>query len=410
MRGGSLTRRGFSARCRERMSSSGARTPIGTYTRRRAGLYLNRSRRSIWIHAGSIAAFEALAPLVRALRPQVEIDRFLFTAADPEICEWLRRRYPNDNALPLPFAVRPLARHFLAQLRPALLLQIGPAPELAGALLEEVRGAGVIVLVRDEVPTPGELAPWLERLPREPLADPTAPRRSARLAASRLGTAIAERLASGRIGDWATLRERLGRPRSILCLGNGPSAEDPAVLRAEHDCLLRVNWRWRDRGVLDRPAMVFVGDMRTTLELGRCVFGFRDVAWEREILLRHAILGLRLAPLEHFTLERVPSTLPAAAAGPRPTNGAVMIATAAALGAERVTIAGVDLYRDPRGRYPWDAVGDNAFPQMHRDELEVETIRRALEMHGGETIILSEPLRRALDRPPGEPDRRRSLG
>ena len=391
-------------------ASRGSRTPIGAYARRRAGLYLSRSRRSIWIHAGSVAAVEALAPLVRALRPRVEIDRFLFTAADAETCEWLRRRYPNDNSLPLPYGMRRLVRRFLAQLNPVLLLRVGPAPELGEPLLDELRRAAVIVVARDTVPTLDELEPWLEHLPREPLADPTPPRRSARLAASRIGTALAERLGGGRIPDWAALRERLGRPRSILCLGNGPSAEDPAVRRVEHDCLFRVNWRWRDRGVLDRPGLVFVGDMRTTLELAPCVFGFRDVAWEREILLRHAILGLRVSPLEHFTLERVPSPIGATPLGPRPTNGAVMIATAAALGAERITIAGIDLYRDPRGRYPWDAVGDNAFPQMHRAEVELETIRRALGSHRGETIILSEPLRRALDRSPLEPDRRRSLG
>ena len=46
--------------------------------------------------------------------------------------------------------------------------------------------------------------------------------------------------------DWAALNDRLGRPTTILCLGNGPSSEDPRI-PPEHDCLFRVNWVWRKR-------------------------------------------------------------------------------------------------------------------------------------------------------------------
>src|SRR3546814_7198602 len=34
-----------------------------------------------------------------------------------------------------------------------------------------------------------------------------------------------------RIDDLDSLGEALGRPRTILCLGNGPSSEDPAIGR-----------------------------------------------------------------------------------------------------------------------------------------------------------------------------------
>ena len=88
------------------------------------------------------------------------------------------------------------------------------------------------------------------------------------------------------------LSERLGRPATILCLGNGPSSEDPRLAGIAHDALFRVNWRWLERGLLTQPDMVFVGDLRTTSKVRDCVFGFRTVAWESEVLLRHLLQNI----------------------------------------------------------------------------------------------------------------------
>jgi hypothetical protein len=372
--------------------------------RRRAGVYLNRARRSVWFHGNTVADFEHLTELIRRLRREVATDRFVFTSARAETCEWLRTRYPNDNAIPIPFDLGPLFDRFLRQLNPGVLLWIDGAPGLSARALERIRASGIPVATIDGTASAtGEgLETLLAQFPRTPMRDPTAPRRMARVAETRPGKWLASARDRGGIPDWAALGDGLGRPRSILCLGNGPSSEDPGLESVRHDSLFRVNWRWRSRGLHDSPDMVFVGDMRTTRELRGCVFGFRDIAWEREMLLRHLTFGLSLRALEYFTLERVPCFLNEVQWPAHPSNGAVMIATAAGLQPERLTIAGIDLYRDPRGRYPWDRAADNDLPQMHDEDVEAEVIGHALDDFRGELVILSEPLRRALERRPHE--------
>lgn len=383
------------------------------YWRRRSGIYLNRARRSVWFHGDTVGDFESMAELVRRLRREVATDRFVFTSLRAETCEWLRRRYPNDNAIPVPFDFGPLFGRFLHQLHPSVLLWIHGAPGLSPRALDRIRTQRIAVVTVvapnrhrpagaeavDQIdPSSADgLEVVLSQVPRLSLPDPTAPRRMARIAETPPGRWLIAARDRGPLADWAALRDRLGSPRSILCLGNGPSSEDPRLEQVVYDALLRVNWRWRSRGLHDRPDMVFVGDLRTTRELRCCVFGFRDIAWEREILLRHLLFGVNLDALEYFTIERVPCFLNDRRWPAHPTNGAVMIATAAGLEPERLTIAGIDLYRDPRRRYPWDRMADNDLPQMHSARVEAEVIGRALDDYPGEVVILSEPLQRALE-------------
>ncbi len=70
---------------------------------------------------------------------------------------------------------------------------------------------------------------------------------------SRLWKTAARPLMTRRIDSWETLRERLGDPKSVLCLGNGPSSEDHRLESLAHDCLMRVNWRWSN-SPLPHPA------------------------------------------------------------------------------------------------------------------------------------------------------------
>ena len=58
-----------------------------------------------------------------------------------------------------------------------------------------------------------------------------------------------------------TSARRLGEPKSILCLGNGPSSEDAGVERAGFDCLFRVNWIWQRRTRHSNPDVVFTADL-----------------------------------------------------------------------------------------------------------------------------------------------------
>jgi hypothetical protein len=152
--------------------------------------------------------------------------------------------------------------------------------------------------------------------------------------------------------------------------------------------------------------MVFVGDLATTARISSCVFGFRTIAWESEILLRHLLFHLTLRRLEYFTYERVSRLLSDERWPTHPTNGVVMVATAVGLRPKKIIIAGMDLYEDPAGRYPGDVVGDNNYPQIHSREVEVHALCSIIAQFSGETCILSEPLRQALAarRPQSEVD------
>ena len=426
-----------------------------SFFRRRGGIYLNRARRSIWVHGRDPEDFEAISPLLRWLRTTVSTDRFVLTSGRPGTCRWLRARYPNDNVLPPPWSAGPLVGRFFRQLRPVMILCIG-ADNIPGAtVLEHAREEGIPVALIDAaaVPSPAVL-PYVQHfcvrtpavasqiaalnvtsdrihvtgslrvdrvcdsargddgarstiavvaqlvsvIPCPPggMPDRTAPRRMDRLARTAVGRLIVATRRGRQLDDVGALRQRLGHPESILCLGNGPSSEDPRLLDIAHDRLFRVNWRWLERGMLTQPDMVFVGDLRTTARLRSCVFGFRTLAWESEMLLRHVLLHGRLRRIEYFTYERVSRLLSDDAWPAHPTNGVVMVATAAALQPRRLILAGMDLYLDPRGRYPGDPTPENDFPQMHSRAVELEILDRVLASFRGETWIVGEPLREAL--------------
>lgn len=425
------------------------------FLRRRGGLYLNRSRRSVWVHARDARSFAAASRVLAWLRETVAMDRLLLTSSLPQTCDWLSARYPNDNVVPSPWNARPLVGRFFGQLRPLMLVCIGDGEGLGVRLLERARREGVPVALIDvaEAPLPSilphidtccvrtnaladriaalgvprarihvtgslcrdgatdaepcddairrtiaALEPAMTALPTPPggMSDRTAPRRMDQLARSGAGRLVVATRRGRRCDGWEALNERLGRPETILCLGNGPSSEDPGLSGVAHDALFRVNWRWLERGVLTRPDMVFVGDLRTTSRVRGCVFGFRTVAWESEVLLRHLLLAGRLRRLEYFTYERASSFLSDAAWPAHPTNGVVMVAAAAALKPRRLIVSGIDLYLDPRGRYPGDTAAENAFPKMHSREVELDILDKVLADYRGELRIVNEPLRKAL--------------
>ena len=215
---------------------------------------------------------------------------------------------------------------------------------------------------------------------------------------SRVWRLTAPALMRSRIDSWEDLGEHVGHPRSVLCLGNGPSSEDPRLAGFAHDCLIRVNWRWKLRGFLVNPQIVFVGDPATLRKLEHTVFGFWNRSLEYGMLLRHTIThGLR--PMKYLTMERISPIVRDRTWPARPTNGALMIAAGAALEPERLIIAGIDLYLHPDGRYPGDFLGNNVYARPHSRDTDLAIIRGALAQYRGELIILSDILRDALENP-----------
>jgi len=420
-----------------------------TFLRRRSGIYLNRARRSVWVHGRDPADFDAARPLLQWLRSAVTTDRLLLTSGRTRTCTWLAARYPNDNVLPPPFNVKLFVNRFFRQLQPLLIVCVGSVEPLGRMTLQHAYRHGVPLMLvdaatlpppatlrylhlicartpevaarivargvpRDRIRVSGALdaamagdavrrtiealGPAVAAMPDPAggMIDRTAPRRMDQLARTPLGRLVVATRRGRQVKSVEALRRRLGQPETILCLGNGPSCEDPRLLNLHYDALFRVNWRWLERGMLTRPNMVFVGDLRTTARLHGCIFGFRTIAWESEVLLRHLLLNGRVRRLEYFTYERVSPFLNDGPWPAHPTNGAVMVATAVALQPRRLILAGIDLYLDPRGRYPGDARPENDFPQMHSREVELAILDQVLTSFGGETLIVNEPLRTAL--------------
>jgi len=424
------------------------------FLRRRGGIYLNQARRSIWIQARDPEDFEAARPILRWFRETVLVDRFLLTSGRQQTWAWLAARFPSDHALPLPWDASPLVGRFFRQLHPLMIVCIGESNSLGPIALHHARSLSVtLVLIDLAAPPPAPMLPYvrlfcvrssaiaeqiaamgvstdriqvtgalrssrgpyqapadergrltIEALdqvvaglpPPSSVLDTTPARRMHQLARTPLGRLMVADRSKRRLNDWEALRKRLQFPNTILCLGNGPSSEDPRLFDINYDALMRVNHRWLERGMLTEPDMVFVGSPRTTARIRSCVFGFRTIDWESEVMLRHLLLDRSVRRLEYFTYERVSSFLSDGAWPCPPTNGAVMVATSVGLQPRRLILAGIDLFRDARGRYPGDTLGENDYPQMHSREVDVEILARVLADYQGETVILNEPLREAL--------------
>jgi len=202
---------------------------------------------------------------------------------------------------------------------------------------------------------------------------------------------------ANRILSWADLYQYLGHPHTILCLGNGPSSEDPRLWDLEFDVVFRVNWRWRKRTFLPYADVVFTGDHRTLSHCFETTFGFRTIEEETLVLLQ-SLARRRWERIPCVTLERLQSFINEDNWPARPTNGAVMIASAAALQPQRLVIAGIDLFAHSEGSYPGEAAS-NRYAPMHARDVEIEILRRVLSEYRGELIVLSEPLQHALGLP-----------
>lgn len=216
-----------------------------------------------------------------------------------------------------------------------------------------------------------------------------------RVGNSRSWSAIAGLMTRGRIESLEELRIALGSPRSILCLGNGPSSEDPRALSHPHDCLFRVNWRWLQRGLLTKPSVVFVGDPITLRKVRGSIFGLENCSLEHRMRLRHLVVrGPRR--MRYVTMERVCPLIRGRTWDARPSNGALMIALAASLQPDALAVAGIDLYTHPEGRYPGDIHGVNAYCRAHARDTDLAIIRAALESYRGDLTIIGDALRESL--------------
>ncbi|MEE4300087.1 MAG: hypothetical protein V2J24_11660 [Pseudomonadales bacterium] len=198
------------------------------------------------------------------------------------------------------------------------------------------------------------------------------------------------------LGDLEALRHALGSPQTVLCLGNGPSSEDDAVHEVAFDALFRVNHAWRHRGVLTDADCVFTGLRASVGALPPGTpFVFQTRADAEDLRYRCATLP---GPVRYTTAEDLGVYGPHATGEGdvfRPTNGAIMVAVAAALQPARLVISGIDLFSHPAGTYPGDVSTPNAYTIAHDRDDELAFMFSALDRYGGELVILNEVLRDA---------------
>jgi hypothetical protein len=404
----------------------------------RLGFPPKQRERSFWVLGGDKAAFEAAAPVIEAIASRYPRLRVVLTGPD-DLLGWLSQRFPACLVHARPLASRGAARRFVRRVnfRAVAALDAVVVPDAILAAMADEGLTLVALLARPGGATPApavaaaaETVATLDEAPAgapsdgksvalgfEPLVtllggvlarDIKARRRRARrrfdpaslaLAAIRGETGprlLGSRLA--RIDDADALAAALGRPATIMCLGNGPSSEAPALSGLAYDALFRVNHSWLARGVLAKPDVVFTGGTKTMATIRGAIFGVQSEGAERR-LVGARLFRPRLGPTRFF---RVPAVAPALAAFAwdpvRPTNGAAMLATAVALKPARLIVAGIDLFRHPDGAYPGDMATPNAFAPAHDADVELAFLLELFESYRGELIIVGDVLREAWER------------
>ncbi|MEL7044848.1 MAG: hypothetical protein AAGL66_07490 [Pseudomonadota bacterium] len=268
-------------------------------------------------------------------------------------------------------------------------------------LVRALRARGIGLVILSDVQAQVECEPLASMLPPP---CPTARGHDAwwsysavsRFAKSKIGQRVGRVLAQPDLTDLSSLRRYLGEPRTVLCLGNGPSASEAALNDIAYDCLIRSNYRWRAEPRFNRADVVIVGDFDTLAWIRDSVFAYRSREAMNAALLRALLRFARgaspgidlqglLSEFDHLGLEQVPS------------SGALTVVLACALKPERLVIGGIDLFEDERGRYANASGAVNAYAQAHSRHADLSLIRAALQGFTGQLIIVGDVLRTALD-------------
>jgi hypothetical protein len=189
------------------------------------------------------------------------------------------------------------------------------------------------------------------------------------------------------------LSERLNRPQTIMCLGNGPSSEDPRLMEHGHDVLFRTNHAWMGRGFLTHPDVVITG-LRTSMRKVRgAIFGIYGQSWERVFHMQRGLKLLR-DPAEYFLTDHFGQNKQERNQENHwPTAGAIMISVAVDLQPSKLIIAGIDMFQHEKGAYPEDKATPNDFAPAHSFDCDKNHIMQSLARYEGELVILSEVLR-----------------
>ncbi len=396
-----------------------ARAPRDGDLPARFGFVATSDSRTFWFQGTEPEDFDSVGPFLRALSARFKRVRPLFVTPRRDTADLLRTTHPDVTVLRAPLPLKGGVRRMLVRLNPRLVFLLGTGDAREKPVIEAAGGRHVPVLrlaptEADAAAQPGievalgaetdpaqlvdRVVPLMQRDLKQRRSEMAGPLHPYRLGVAFLHSAAGQAIVDRRyrrIADIDALRAALGRPRTILCLGNGPSSEDPRLSELDFDCLFRVNDRWVDRGLLCAPDMVFTGDKTTVATVRGSIFAFQNEAAADRLKLQR-MLGLVDPPLRFAVVDALGTFLDEMHLPVVPTNGSTMLATAVALAPERLIIAGIDLFLDPRGSYPGDRQTVNDYTPRHDRQVEIQIIRRALEMYQGEVTILSDVLAETL--------------
>lgn len=191
-----------------------------------------------------------------------------------------------------------------------------------------------------------------------------------------------------RFADSDALCTHLGRPQTIMCLGNGPTCADPRLAGLPHDVLFRVNHQWMEDGYMTGADILFAGVKKSMRAAGSRLIAVASRSKER------SLLGVRLLTpwrgrLRYVVVEDIADVGDRLHGHPRPTTGAVMLAAAVALAPRRLIVAGMDMFSNKGGAYPGRPDAVNAYAISHDKDTDAAFIREHLARYDGEIVSLS---------------------
>jgi hypothetical protein len=405
------------------------------------GLARKEFERGLLLIGDTPAAFEALRPTISLIEARDSRIRLILSSAEPGVLAWLRQRFRAARVIPLPFSNRLSTGLYLRRLNirvaafvesgnrsasRTLLASLGrraigvvalsargkeflPVGGLLRAESEAlvVIGDGHVLHTRSDkerhltdVETVDMLAVMLAR-DLKALREGSVPGRIVAQVPLKFARSLRWRNAIKwrvrRFQDERELKERLKSPKVVLCLGNGPSSEDPMLENMKYDTLFRVNHSWLKRKSLADPDVVFTGGRPTMRAVRESIFGLPTSDSEERLMLVRAYHPL-VGCTEFFNVNDVTANLKQFDWGHlRPTNGANMLAVAIALRPEKLIVAGIDLFQHPQGSYPGDVSTPNAYSPGHSRETELDYILQLFSQFRGEIVVIGEILRAAWE-------------
>lgn len=360
----------------------------------RLGWQARASERSIWLIVDGPEGGAAAARLAAAFEGRFGRLHIYATTASGDIAP-----APFLTPLPRPSANAASLALTFRRLRTRAVVQIGQTTRFAEAVETAATKAGLTTLAWSGEGAPG--ADLAERLQTAMRANPRNVRlqgRRARLAEAALDGRLPLQWRYRRLAGLDALRDHLGRPERIFCLGSGPSSNDRAAVAAAEaaDAVFRVKHRWLRSGKIARADVAFTGTPATAAALPRATI----LAQDRTTAGRIALARAWRAGWKPLTLGVVEDLAPGYAMafddGARLTNGAAMLAMAVALQPRRLIVAGVDLYSHPDGAYPGEAQVENAYAPAHdaarERDFALAMLRRQADARGADSLQLIGPL------------------